>query len=1012
MSNQTITPSRPPAIANRAVLNAGVTVLIVIVVFSTIAALIHLHEQAKARVAITSTNLAKSIVLTLEGVIDTLDVAMFESSREISRQMAKGHVDAGAITAMLVDQRRHIPSVAHFRATDERGNIIYGPDIPVPPVNTADRDHFIQLRDNPNAGVVADKPFFGRISGRWVWTFARRINKPDGSFGGVTFSAVYLDEISKMLGKIKMAPGDSVSLRGGKYELIARYPAASQYEFPIGEQRFSAQFLEALSHNMREGTYDVEAARIDGIARTYAYYRSEKYGFLVNVGIGYDAAFAEWRRQAWIICILEAALVLALLTFTRAISRSWQRQEEALLSLQEAQQMAGLGQFCYDLQTGAWTSSEVFNQIFGIHTDYQRESSQWLALFNPKTQADMAAFLASAETLQYPDQREWRIIRHENGEERWIVCRSKLQHDRDNVALALVGTVQDISERKQTESDLRIAASAFESQEGMVVTDADSVILRVNRAFTETTGYTADEVVGKTPKVLNSGRHPKEFYREMWRSINLTGSWQGEIWDRRKNGEEYQKWLIISAVKDARGLVTNYIGAQVDITERKRAEEKINELAFYDQLTGLPNRTLLMDRLRQTMAVSDRRGAFNALVLIDLDNFKTLNDTLGHDMGDLLLTQVAQRLKSCARVEDTVARFGGDEFVLILPGLSDNEEEASVHTESVAVQILEKLNQPYQLNHVTYHCTPSIGASLFCGQQTEIDVLIKQADLAMYRSKDAGRNTFCFFDPSMEMMVMKRAALEIALREALDDNQFVLYYQPQVFDGILTGAEALVRWRHPTRGLVSPMEFIPVAEETGMIVQLGHHVLVMACQQLSIWAKRPDMAFFSVAVNVSAQQFHHPDFVPQLLEILDKTGAPPERLKLELTESVLAANVDELVKKMFAIKNCGVGFSLDDFGTGYSSLSFLKRLPLDQLKIDKSFVDDILVDTNAASIAQTIITLAENLGLGVLAEGVETLDQRDFLARVGCHAYQGYYLSRPLPLTDLEQFIADYYQTV
>ncbi len=562
----------------------------------------------------------------------------------------------------------------------------------------------------------------------------------------------------------------------------------------------------------------------------------------------------------------------------------------------------------------------------------------------------------------------------------------------------------DITERKNTEADLRIAAAAFDSRESMIITDAHSVIQRINRAFTENTGYRAEEVIGKTPAILKSSRHDAEFFRSMWESINRMGGWQGEIWDKRKNGEEYMKWLTISAVKNDTGDVTHYIGVQHDITERKLAEEKIHKLAFFDHLTGLPNRTLLLDRLKQAMTSNARSSHYGALLMIDLDNFKMLNDTLGHDMGDLLLKQVAQRLISCVRAEDTVARLGGDEFMVILANLGKDATESASRVDLVAEKILAELNQNYHLNEVIYHCTPSIGASLFQGQQAEIDILLKQADLAMYRAKDAGRNAIRFFDPDMEQVVMKRAALEKDLRAALQQEQFVLYYQAQVAGGQLTGAEVLIRWPHPQRGLVSPFEFIPIAEENGLILPIGLWVLEAACKQLAIWAKQPAFAHLTIAVNVSAQQFRQDDFANHVLNILKATGADPQRLKLELTESLLVSNVDEVIEKMFALKAKGVGFSLDDFGTGYSSLSYLKRLPLDHLKIDQSFVRDVLSDPNDASIAKTIIALAASLGIGVIAEGVENALQRDFLAQAGCHAYQGYFFGRPVPIAEFEHY--------
>jgi diguanylate cyclase (GGDEF)-like protein len=439
--------------------------------------------------------------------------------------------------------------------------------------------------------------------------------------------------------------------------------------------------------------------------------------------------------------------------------------------------------------------------------------------------------------------------------------------------------------------------------------------------------------------------------------------------------------------------------------ERQKAADKIKELAFFDHLTRLPNRALLLDRLSQTLAASRRDDSHGALLFIDLDNFKTLNDTLGHDMGDTLLKQVAQRLTGCVHEGDSVARLGGDEFVVMLTGLPPLPYEATRHAQVVADQILAVLNQHYALGHLAYRSTSSIGVTLFKGQQVTVDELMKQADLAMYGAKAAGRNAVRFFDPAMASAVKERAALENDLRQALQEQQFFLHYQPQMDgQGHTTGAEVLVRWQHPQRGLVPPIDFIPMAEECGLILPLGHWVLETACTQLAAWASQPALAHLSVAVNVSAHQFHQPDFVAQVLAVMRQTGANPHRLKLELTESLLVSNVEDVIDKMGALKTRGVGFSLDDFGTGYSSLAYLKRLPLDQLKIDRSFVRDVLSDPNDAAIAKTIIALAQSLGLGVIAEGVELATQRDFLANAGCHAYQGYFFSHPLAVKDFETF--------
>ncbi len=443
-------------------------------------------------------------------------------------------------------------------------------------------------------------------------------------------------------------------------------------------------------------------------------------------------------------------------------------------------------------------------------------------------------------------------------------------------------------------------------------------------------------------------------------------------------------------------------GISTDITQRKEMEDEIRVLAFYDALTGLPNRRLLIDRLQQQLAASGRSGHSGALLFIDLDNFKTLNDTLGHDKGDLLLKYVARRLTHCVREGDTVARLGGDEFVVMLGNLGSNRADTAAHAKAVGEKVMESLGEPHEIDGQLHVSTPSIGVALFSGKGHTVDDLLRQADLAMYQAKAAGRNTMIFFDPEMQAALNARAALEADLRLGLKLGQFELHFQPQVdYAGTLIGAEALVRWRHPTRGLVHPNAFIPVAEDTGLIVPLGAWVLEAACAQLRIWGESLDTAALTLSVNVSARQFRKVDFVDQVVAALARSGANARCLKLELTESLLLADVEETICRMDALRAHGVGFSLDDFGTGYSSLSYLKRLPLDQLKIDRSFVRDLLSDPNDAAIARAIITLAESLGLSVIAEGVETVEQRDALARQGCLSYQGYYFGRPGPVEAL-----------
>ncbi|PKO88397.1 MAG: GGDEF domain-containing protein [Betaproteobacteria bacterium HGW-Betaproteobacteria-10] len=652
-------------------------------------------------------------------------------------------------------------------------------------------------------------------------------------------------------------------------------------------------------------------------------------------------------------------------------------------------------------------TNEAAKQLFQLHDiPWQNKTEMELAAMRP-------AFRAAHEACLIDDEKAWRagqlsifseIVTDKNHQTQSFEVRKQPVFAENGQRQALLIIGRNITTQQQAEAELRVAATAFETQVGMTITDPDQIILRINRAFTEITGYSADEVIGQTPHLLSSGLHDEAFYDAMWQSIKLTGAWQGEILNRRKNSEVYPEWLTITAVKNAAAETTHYVATFTDMSAHKAAEAEINELAFFDRLTGLPNRRLFLDRLQQSMAASGRKKSHGALLFIDLDHFKNINDTLGHDIGDSLLRQVAERLTTCIREGDSVARLGGDEFVVLLESLSENVQTAANQAKTVGEKILGTLNQTYLLGDGPQHSTPSIGVALFVDHQENIDDLLKRADLAMYEAKSAGRNTLRFFEPEMQASALARAALELGLREALTENQFVLHYQAQVTDDRhIVGAEALIRWIHPQRGTVPPDEFIPVAEETGLILPLGRWVLETACAQLANWATQPAMAHLTLAVNVSAREFHQNNFIDQVLAALEQTGANPQRLKLELTESLLVADIESVIAKMSALKLIGVTFSLDDFGTGYSSLAYLSRLPLDQLKIDRSFVGEIEKNDNAVAICAATISLAHSLRLKVVAEGVETEAQRYFLNTVHhCDYIQGYLFGRPLPLDAFE----------
>jgi diguanylate cyclase (GGDEF)-like protein/PAS domain S-box-containing protein len=571
-----------------------------------------------------------------------------------------------------------------------------------------------------------------------------------------------------------------------------------------------------------------------------------------------------------------------------------------------------------------------------------------------------------------------------------------------NQGLFFASALRDVTLRKQADAHLRIAAIAFESNEPMVITDANNIILQVNQAFTKSTGYTKEEAVGRKINLLKSGRHGEAFYKAMWETIERTGTWQGEIWDRRKNGEIYPKWLIISVVKGDDGTVTHYVGTHIDITERKAAEEQIKQLAFYDPLTQLPNRRLLQERLKHGIDVERRDGKQLALLMLDLDRFKSVNDSMGHLAGDELLQQVAERITNRLREVDMVARLGGDEFIVLLEDIAHPEDAARV-----AEDIIADLSKPFCMDQgEDIQISASIGISLYPQHGGSPQLLMDHADAALYQAKDAGRGCFAYFSEDLTIAARERIALELRLRKAIEQQDLRVFYQPQVdiASGRIVGAEALVRWADPVDGLIPPIRFIPIAEETGLILAIGEWVLRETCRQGRQWldAGLPPL---NLAVNVSPHQFRRSDICSLVATVLSETGFPAHQLELEITESGLMENQGNATEILNSLRAQGIRLAIDDFGTGYSSLAYLKHFPLDLLKIDKSFIDDIPHLEDDMEIASSIIAMGHILGFKVLAEGVETPEQLAFLQKKGCDMYQGYIQSRPMPAEEFAEFL-------
>ena len=568
---------------------------------------------------------------------------------------------------------------------------------------------------------------------------------------------------------------------------------------------------------------------------------------------------------------------------------------------------------------------------------------------------------------------------------------------------AVVLIARDITGRAALEHDRRIAAIAFESQQGMLITDAQTRIIKANEAFSKISGYSEVEVLGQPTRMFSSGRQSPEFYRELWQTLTKTGGWEGEIWNRRKNGEVFPEWLTISTVRDEQGAVTNYVASLTDISESKSAEQKIRQLAFFDPLTGLPNRRLLRDRLQHAISLCCRKGQHAALIFLDLDDFKNVNDLYGHQVGDALLCEVAGRLTKNLREMDTVARLGGDEFVVLLEGLASEAQEACVQVEHIGSELLRALREPYLVHQQRFNSSASLGVVVFKDEQHTADELMQHADLSMYSSKASGKNALSFYDPQMQVAVSMRLKLEQDIRRGLAEGEFILFLQPQVnASGALEGAEALVRWQHSEQGLLGPGTFIEIAERSGLIELMDLATLRHGCALLARWARQPQMAGLSLSVNISAKLLYKDDFIDLVKQLLEESQADPRRLKLEITETLLLTDKVRAVMHMRTLRELGIRFSIDDFGTGYSSMAYLQQLPLDQLKIDQSFVRDLPGDTSSLAIVRAILAMAQSLGLEVIAEGVETQAQHETLLDSGCQHFQGYLFGRPVSVGAFE----------
>ena len=675
----------------------------------------------------------------------------------------------------------------------------------------------------------------------------------------------------------------------------------------------------------------------------------------------------------------------------------------SLEKLEQAQQIAQLGGWEWDISEDKIYFSDEAMSVMGS-AKFQRIMSleKFMQIIHPD---DRKAVKEAAEAVLKGDDFsvDYRIIQADSSIIS-IHTEARATFDAEGKVKIAKGTMLNITKRKQMEDNLRLSAEVFENTiEGVIITDASENVISTNRAFFDITGYKNKEVINKPISILKSERHNDEFYSDIWSSVAKKGSWQGEIWNKRKNGDIYPMWLNISVVKDIDKKVTNFIWVFSDISAIKESQQQLDHLAHHDPLTGLPNRLLLDARVAQSLSRAKRNKNKIAIMFLDLDHFKNVNDTLGHPIGDLLLQEVSRRLVNCVREEDTVCRQGGDEFIVILEELHDAH-----FASDIAQKIIVSLAEKYDLQGHDVFITCSVGISLFPDDSEDMTTLFKNADSALYRAKEQGRNTYHYYTDELTLNAMERMNMELSLRNAIERNELVLYYQPQVdlYSGQIIGVEALVRWQHPQKGLLLAEEFIPLAEETGLIFPIGEWVLRTACSCLKSWIDK-EMPKLIMSLNISSVEFNQKNFSQTVARILEETKLEEGHLEFELTEQIVMKDAQNSIKIMCELKKLGVSFSIDDFGTGYSSLSYLKKFPINRIKIDKSFISNITTDSEDAAISQAVISMSHSMNLKTVAEGVETIEQQEFLRSRQCDEIQGFYFSHPIPESKMNKLLSD-----
>lgn len=1013
-------------------LYASVGFIILFFFICAVVTLLYLKQEANARIQRSTENLASSLQQTFDGVIDTIDVGLLSVIDDIAQQEASQQLDIKYIDAQLQRQAKRIPHLAFIRGTDASGKIIYGLENTGTATYLNDREFFQRLRDDPDTGLTISQPVFGKVTKKWIWTFARRLSHADGTFAGMVYASIYTEEIERLFSRIDMEAGGSIAIRDAKMGLIARTTFERSNPIPIGSATISLPFQSALKTNPDQGTYISDATSSDPIFRQYSYQRSSKYNYTVNVGMSTNEALRAWKNQVVVVFGILTLFALTLLYLTHRIALAWWQYDDVIVSLeQSAEQLTQKNQLLIDSETQHRSLLEKLYTAIVVHAPDTRiifsnsRAAEILGLSDDQMLGKVAidpdwCFIDETGKRLTPDKYPVQLALESNTsitemvigihrpniyDTRWVQINAFLEKDEHGQTKQVVVNFNDITERKEAELRWQFALEGA----GDGVWDINLINKRgsFSKRYLDMLHYQEDLFCDNYEKLWELV-HPEDIANLMKQLQDhlkhLTKQFSAEY--RVLCGDGNYKWIFGRGMVvgvDEHGNSLRMVGTHTDISAMKNAEEKIWTEANYDALTKLPNRRLFYDRIEENIKKAQREKETIALLFIDLDRFKEVNDTLGHHVGDQLLIQAANRIKQSVRVYDTVARLGGDEFTVILTGFHDSADVGHI-----AAKIIDQLSQPFVLGGVESYVSASIGIALYPDDAATVIELTRNADQAMYSAKDNGRQCFRFFTKTMQEDATLRMRLANDMRHALKQNQFIVYYQPiiDLNDGSTYKAEALIRWQHPELGFISPTSFIPIAEDTGTIHQIGDWVFAQAIAQVQACQKLVD-GKFQISVNKSPVQF----FVDrgdqyQWLKQIAESGISGDSIVIEITEGVLINNDVRVTESLLQYRDAKVQVAIDDFGTGYSSLSYLKKFDVDYLKIDQSFTQNLSLNSSEYALCEAIIVMAHKLGIQVIAEGVETEEQHQLLRDMGCDFAQGYLFSKPVPAVQFMEFLS------